>query len=71
MPAHELASLWRAIDVIESQEDMRAMNTSLVGQMKPEAFRAFKKKLYDRAYPRDVYKREAKDAKFLLSKLGG
>jgi len=63
--------LWKAIDILEAQEQLvliRAFqHTSLTKNAKIER----DKKLYAAAYPRDIYKREAKDASFLVQKLGG
>jgi hypothetical protein len=63
--------LWKAIDVLEAQEQLSTIrayqHTSLTKNARIER----DKKLYAAAYPRHIYKKEAKDASFLLQKLGG
>lgn len=71
MPAMEAEGLWKALDVLEAQEHLsltRALSyTSLTKQARSERDKA----LYSTAYPRSIYKREAKDVGALLHKLGG
>ena len=71
MPAQRLATLWKAIDVLESQEHLALVRAVQYPHLTKNAQKERDKKLYAAAYPRDIYKKEAKSANFLLQKLGG
>lgn len=71
MPAHRLNSLWKAIDVLEAQEHLSLVRAIQYPHLKASAQKERDKKLYASAYPRDIYKKEAKSVGFLLQKLGG
>ena len=63
--------LWKAIDVLEAQEHISHIRATTYPQLKRQARVERDKKLYAAAYPRDIYKKEAKSASFLIEKLGG
>jgi hypothetical protein len=63
--------LWKAIDVLETQEHISLVRAITYPQLKKQARAERDKKLYAAAYPRDIYKKEAKSASFLVEKLGG
>lgn len=63
--------LWKAIDVLEAQEHIAFVRGLQYPQLKRQARVERDKKLYQAAYPKDIYKKDAKDANFLLQKLGG
>jgi hypothetical protein len=71
MPAPDFNMLWKAIDVLEAQEHISLVRAFQYPQLKKQARVDRDKKLYAAAYPRDIYKKEAKSASFLLNKLGG
>jgi hypothetical protein len=71
LSAQDFNMLWRAIDVLESQEHISHCRALLYPSMKRQARVERDKKLYAAAYPRDIYKKEAKSASFLVDKLGG
>lgn len=71
MPAADFNSLWRAIDVLEAQEHISLLRAFQFPMLKGHAQKEREKHLYQAAYPRDIYKKEAKDANFLIQKLGG
>jgi hypothetical protein len=71
MPAHIFNRLWKAIDVLESQEQISSIRAIQYPNLTKAARTERDKKLYAAAYPRDIYKKEAKDAAFLVQKLGG
>ena len=71
MPASDFGMLWKAIDVLEAQEHISMIRAIQFPQLTKQARTERDKKLYQAAYPRDIYKKEAKNASFLLQKLGG
>lgn len=71
LSARDFNILWNAIDVLESQEHIALTNALVYPNLKKHARSERDKKLVAAAYPRDVYKKEAKDATFLVKKLGG
>lgn len=71
MPVSRLNKLWRAIDVLEAQEHIAQMRAAGFPYMKKEEMKERQKKLYNAAYPRDIYRRETKDVSFLADKLNG
>lgn len=71
LSARRVNSLWQAIDVLEAQEHITHVNALEYPNLKPSAKRERNKKLYSVAYPRDIYKRDAKDVSVLLQKIGG
>lgn len=71
MPAARFNGLWKAIDVLEAQEQLVLIRAFQYPQLKKQARSDRDKKLYAAAYPRDIYKKEAKSASFLAQKLGG
>jgi hypothetical protein len=71
MPAQQFNMLWKAIDVLEAQEHINLCRALQYPMLKRQARVERDKKLYNAAYPRDIYKKEAKSASFLVEKLGG
>ncbi len=71
MPAREFNNLWKAIDVLEAQEHLALSRALLFPHLKPRARAERDKKLSTAAYPRDIYKKEAKSSAFLVNTLGG
>ena len=71
MNAKDFNMLWRAIDVLESQEHISLVRALIYPQLKKQARIDRDKKLYAAAYPRDIYKKPVKSASFLVDKLGG
>ncbi len=71
MSAADFNKLWKAIDVLEAQEHIAQIRAVTYPQLTRPARVERDKKLYSAAYPRDIYKKEAKSASFLVEKLGG
>lgn len=71
LPAKVFNNLWKAIDILEAQEQLVLIRAFQYPKLKQSAQREKDKKLYAAAYPRDIYKKPAKDVGVLLQKLGG
>ena len=71
MSANDFNILWKAIDVLEAQEHISQVRALMYPILKKQARIDRDKKLYAAAYPRDIYKKPAKSAFFLVDKLGG
>lgn len=71
LSADDFNMLWRAIDVLEAQEHIALVRALTYPQLKKNARVERDKKLHQAAFPRDIYKKEAKNVSFLLNKLGG
>jgi hypothetical protein len=71
MRAENFNLLWSAIDVLEAQEHLALINAIQYPKLTKAARAEKTKTLSSTAYPRHIYKRESKDAGFLISKLGG
>lgn len=70
MPVGDFNMLWKAIDVLEAQEHISLIRAHIYPQLKKQAKVDRDKKLHAAAYPRDIYKRPAKNVSFLIDKLG-
>jgi hypothetical protein len=71
MSASEFNKLWKAIDILEAQEHIAFVRAIQYPHLKKQARVERDKKLYQAAYPRDIYKKDAKSVSFLVQKLGG
>jgi len=71
MNASDFNMLWKAIDILEAQEQIVLIRALQYPQLTKAARAERDKNLLAAAYPRDIYKKKAKDVKFLLEKLGG
>lgn len=71
MSAQNFNMLWAAIDVLEPQEHISLCRALSYPNLTKKARAERDLKLQKAAFPRDIYKKEVKDASFLLQKLGG
>ena len=71
MEAVRFNKLWAAIDILEAQEQLAALSVSVYPSLNKTAKNAKVKELRAMAYPQYIYKKQAKDVKYLLGKLGG
>jgi len=71
MPASAFNSLWKSIDVLEAQEHIEKVRVESYPSLTKKAKTERDNKLLKAAYPKEIYKREAKDVSFLVKKLGG
>jgi len=74
MPARQFNKLWAAIDILESQEHIGHIKAIGFHNLAKGAKTKRNKELYAAAYPKHIYKKDAKDSKdfrYLARKLGG
>lgn len=71
MPAAFFNLLWKAIDILEAQEHLAVIHAVMYPKLKRSAKLERNKRLHSMAFPKEIYKKDAKDVSFLLQKLGG